>query len=68
MSAATTKSGSLEPSNLFLTVNMRNKFVENYPQTTAGNILGMVIVKMADSSEIRLNELIVELRKGKVGA
>ncbi|CAI9261335.1 unnamed protein product [Lactuca saligna] len=66
VSAASTRSGSLEPSNLFLTVNMRNKFVENYPQTTAGNILGMVIVKMADSGEIRLNELIVELRKGKM--
>ncbi|KAI3698994.1 hypothetical protein L2E82_42958 [Cichorium intybus] len=62
--AATTKSGSSKPSNLFLSVNMRNKIIKNVPEIAAGNISTMVIVNMADSGEIKLNDVIAKLRKG----
>ncbi|KAL4569217.1 hypothetical protein LXL04_024852 [Taraxacum kok-saghyz] len=66
VSAATKKSGTLKPSNLTVTVNLRSKFVEKYPETTASNLFTLVIAKMAGWSEIRLSEVIAEVRKGKM--
>ncbi|KAL7609897.1 hypothetical protein Lser_V15G13957 [Lactuca serriola] len=67
MSAAETNSGSLKPSNLSLATNMRNKFVENYSETAAGNLFTLAIAKMEEFGEIRLSEVISEVRKAKMG-
>ncbi|XP_042756527.1 acylsugar acyltransferase 3 [Lactuca sativa] len=66
VSAATTSSGSLKPSNLTITVNMRNKFVENYPETAAGNLSMYGVAKMGDSGKIKLGEVIARIRKAKM--
>ncbi|KAI3698993.1 hypothetical protein L2E82_42955 [Cichorium intybus] len=66
VSAAIKKSGSLKPSNLFITVNMRNKFVQKYPETAAGNLFTLVIANMADSDEIGLSKVIAGVREGKM--
>ncbi|KVH96182.1 Chloramphenicol acetyltransferase-like domain-containing protein [Cynara cardunculus var. scolymus] len=63
--SATRKSGSLMPSNLFHTVNMRNRNIKKFPETAAGNLSTTVIAKIAtDSGEIKLHEVIGTLRKG----
>ncbi|KAI3698992.1 hypothetical protein L2E82_42954 [Cichorium intybus] len=66
VSAATTKSGSSKPSNLSIAVNLRKKFAENCPETAVGNLFTLAITKMTYSGEIKLNELIAEVRKGKM--
>ncbi|KAL7609596.1 hypothetical protein Lser_V15G11603 [Lactuca serriola] len=66
VSAAKTKSGSFEPSNLSVAMNMRNKFVEKYPETAVGSIFTWTTVKLVDSGEIRLSEMIAEVRKAKM--
>lgn len=62
--AATTKSGSSKPTNLFHTVNLRSKIIKNCQEVAAGNISTMVIANMADSGAIKLNEVIAKLRNG----
>ncbi|KAI3523525.1 hypothetical protein L1887_01718 [Cichorium endivia] len=66
VSAAKTKSSSSEPSNLSITVNLRKKFADKCPDTAAGNLFTLAITKMAESGEMKLNELIAEVRKGKM--
>ncbi|KAK1437714.1 hypothetical protein QVD17_03510 [Tagetes erecta] len=66
MGAATTLSGSLQPSKLHQVVNMRNRIIEeNRPEIAAGNICTIAVAKMAaaGSSEMKLEEVIVKLRK-----
>ncbi|KAL7609900.1 hypothetical protein Lser_V15G13958 [Lactuca serriola] len=65
--AAAIKSDSLKPSNLSVAMNMRNKFVENYSETAAGNLFTLAIAKMEEFGEIRLSEVISEVRKAKLG-
>nr|XP_043638212.1 acyltransferase Pun1-like [Erigeron canadensis] len=57
--AATTKSGSLQLSNLALLVNMRDKISTICPKTAAGNILALASARMANSGEIQFNEVIL---------
>ncbi|KAL4569493.1 hypothetical protein LXL04_025132 [Taraxacum kok-saghyz] len=66
VSAASTNSGSLKPSNLSVAVNLRNKFVEKDPDTVVGNLFTLAIAKMVDSSELRLSEVISKARKAKM--
>ncbi|KAK9052179.1 hypothetical protein SSX86_028807 [Deinandra increscens subsp. villosa] len=65
VSAATTLSGCIQPSDMYHMVNMRRKInEENRPEIAAGNILTLAMVKMgADFGEIKLNEVIDKLRK-----
>ncbi|CAI9261348.1 unnamed protein product [Lactuca saligna] len=65
--AAAIKSDSLKPSSLSVATNMRNKVVENYSETAAGNLFTLAIVKMEEFGEIRLSEVISEVRKAKLG-
>ncbi|CAH1414198.1 unnamed protein product [Lactuca virosa] len=66
VSAAKIKSGSTQQSNLSVAVSLRKNFFEKSPETAVGNFFTLAISKMADSGEIRLNELIAEIRKGKM--
>ncbi|PWA43012.1 Chloramphenicol acetyltransferase-like domain-containing protein [Artemisia annua] len=61
--AATTKSGSFKTSILSQAVNMRKKLGPNFPKLAAGNIITEAITKTMDSSQIKLNEVITNLRK-----
>ncbi|KAL4569492.1 hypothetical protein LXL04_025131 [Taraxacum kok-saghyz] len=64
--AGTRNSGSIKPSNLSVTVNMRNKLVEKYPETVAWNLFTLGIVNMADSGDFKLGELISKIRNAKM--
>ncbi|KAL7609589.1 hypothetical protein Lser_V15G11604 [Lactuca serriola] len=66
VSAAKIKSGSTQQSNLSVAVSLRKNFFEKSPEKAVGNFFTLAISKMADSGEIRLNELIAEIRKGKM--
>ncbi|KAL8232605.1 hypothetical protein R6Q57_002383 [Mikania cordata] len=66
MGAATTKSGDSKPSKLLHCVNMRNKIIKNCPGTITGNVMTLAAAMMPRSSEIMLNEVIVELRNEKI--
>ncbi|KAI7737763.1 hypothetical protein M8C21_013258 [Ambrosia artemisiifolia] len=64
VSAATTVSGCLQPSNMFQIVNMRKKLIEqNRPDIAAGNIGTLAAVKIRKCGEMKLNEVIYKLRK-----
>ncbi|GJX75527.1 acylsugar acyltransferase 3-like protein [Tanacetum coccineum] len=66
MGATIAKSGCYKPSNLLHCVNMRNKVINICPNTSAGNIFTLMNAKIASTSEIMLDEVIYELRKGKM--
>ncbi|KAD3642271.1 hypothetical protein R6Q59_004886 [Mikania micrantha] len=61
--ATTTISGSFQPSNLYQVVNLRRKILAKLPEITAGNLLSVVMAKMANPDEIKLNVVIAKLRK-----
>nr|XP_043633453.1 tabersonine-19-hydroxy-O-acetyltransferase-like [Erigeron canadensis] len=66
--ATTKKAGSFQPSNLSLTLNMREKVgVSTVPLRYAvGNILNLAVARMDDSSEIELDKVINRLRKDRM--
>ncbi|KAK1436496.1 hypothetical protein QVD17_02276 [Tagetes erecta] len=64
--AANASSCDFKPLNLLHCVNMRNKIIKQCPERATGNVMTLVAAKIADSSEITLNEVIVELRKEKM--
>ncbi|GKC88449.1 acylsugar acyltransferase 3-like protein [Tanacetum coccineum] len=61
--AATTKSGSLKPSILTQVVNIRKRLGTNFPELAAGNIFTHVIIKMMNSGQIKLTDVISNMRK-----
>lgn len=63
VSAATIKSGSLQPSNLSQAMNLRTKFSTKLPESAAGNISMMVTAKMVDSAPMEVNEVVTNMRK-----
>ncbi|XP_071714362.1 diaboline synthase-like, partial [Rutidosis leptorrhynchoides] len=64
--AITLNTGCVKPSTLLHTVNMRNRIIKNCNEMPAGNIMTVVAANMAGSSEIKLNEVVGELRKAKM--
>ncbi|KAD3337426.1 hypothetical protein E3N88_32946 [Mikania micrantha] len=64
--AATTRSGFFNSAVLYQPVNMRNKIIKNDPEKATGNLFSPAIVRVDDSQEIALHEVVDKLRKGKM--
>nr|XP_043609659.1 acyltransferase Pun1-like [Erigeron canadensis] len=58
MAAATTRSGSFKPSHLYFPMDIRNKYVQKFPQTSMGNFVFQRIQQAAENrKEILLSKL-----------
>ncbi|KAL8214417.1 hypothetical protein R6Q57_003866 [Mikania cordata] len=64
--AATTRSRVFNSPVLYHPVNMRNKITKNDPEKATGNLFSPVLVRVDDSQEIALHEVVDKLRKGKI--
>nr|XP_043611176.1 acyltransferase Pun1-like [Erigeron canadensis] len=66
MAAATQKSGSLKPSYLYFPVDIRNKFIQKFSQTSMGNFVSVMIISTMNTSETSLDMLVSEIRKKRL--
>ncbi|KAK9069076.1 hypothetical protein SSX86_013192 [Deinandra increscens subsp. villosa] len=64
--AATTKSGSSQPSSLHQAVNLRGNTNANFHKLASRNCFAMAVAKIKDSGQIELNEVITSLRKERM--